>query len=251
MDKPPSIVLEKPGRNLDSLISNPSLDKLRATLLHEWQNRELFDELSQYGIRPTTAALFHGPPGNGKTVAAKLLAKELDCPLYRVTCESLLASYLGNTETNMGSVLDWIEKQGLAVVLFDECENLFRARGGTGSASHAVERTMQVFWQRLDRWETPQVFLMCTNLLDDLDNALKSRIELKLKFGPPTIQQASAVLEYWVETLHEYGSESWGGELQKRIAKGHVPESFRALWLSILESVRGYLLSDRRYGAND
>lgn len=240
---PASILLEKPARNLDSLVTSDALDRLRSTLLHEWQHRYLFDDLQEYGIRPTTAALFHGPPGNGKTVAAKMLAQELDCPLYRVACESVLDSYLGGSESNMRKILDWLATQGPAVVLFDECENLFRRRGGSSGSSQAVERTMQVFWQLLDRWETPQLFLMATNLLDEIDSALQSRIELHLEFGPPTKEQARSVVEYWVETLHEYGSDIWGPVLLKQLRGGWTPQSFRSLWQDISDSVRAFVLS--------
>lgn len=240
---PRAIQHEKPARNLDSLVTTEAMDVLTKTVLHEWQNRDVFDELQAYGIRPTTAAVFFGPPGNGKTVAAKLLAKELGVPLYRVTSESLIDSYMGQSESNMGNVMDWLSHAGAAVVLFDECENLFRKRGGSSGVQQAIERTMQVFWQKLDRWETPQLFLMATNLIDDLDDALKSRIELHVEFHPPTKEHAITVVEYWAETLHEYGAEQWRDELLQQIRSGKLPTSFRALWQQITNAVRAFVLS--------
>lgn len=242
---PDSIILESPARNLDSLVTSSALDRLKETLLHEWQHRDAFDGLEKYGIRPTMAAVFYGPPGNGKTTAAKLLARELDAPLYRIPCESLLGSYLGETETNMARAMDWLQEQGDAIVLFDECENLFRERGTSGSSGVAqvIERSMQIFWQRLDRWETPQMFLMATNLIDKIDPALLSRIELHLEFSAPTKEQALSVVEYWAETLHEYGADEWSPVLLKQIRGGQRPASFRALWQQISDAVRRFAMS--------
>lgn len=239
---PNGIVLEKPGRNLDSLTQTESLQTLKSTLIHEWRIRDAFDDVEKFNIRPTTMALFYGPPGNGKTMAAKMLASVIDAPLYRVSCEGLLDSYLGGSERNIHNVMAWISNAGEAVVLFDECESIFRTRKeNSSSAGQAVVRAMQVFWQAIDRWETPQMFLLATNRIEDIDDALLSRCETKLEFVGPTREQATLVLDYWAETLHEYGAETWAPELQKNI-KRKPPESFRELWQSISFCVRQWII---------
>jgi len=240
---PAGVVLEKPGRNLDSLVQTDALQSLKTTLIHEWTIRDEFKSVEQYGIRPTTMALFHGPPGNGKTMAAKMLASVTGVPLYRVACDGLFDAYLGQTEKNMRKVLDWLESAGQAVVLFDECEAIFRSRGGCESGGTlAIVRAMQVFWQALDRWEAPQIFLLATNRIDDLDDALLSRCETQLEFMGPTADQAKLVLKYWSEMLHEHGAETWSTDLFRKIER-ETPVSFRALWQSIASSVRQWITS--------
>jgi ATP-dependent 26S proteasome regulatory subunit len=238
---PTGIVLEKPGRNLDSLTQTDALKTLTSTLIHEWRIRDAFEPLEQFGIRPTTMALFYGPPGNGKTMASKMLANVISAPLYRVSCEGLLHSYLGKSEENIRDVMAWLAEVGEAVVLFDECESLFRKRSAGDGCSQAIVRTMQVFWQALDRWETPQMFLLATNRIQDIDEALLSRCEIKLEFVGPTADQAMLVLEYWAETLHEHGAEEWAPALRKQIKK-KTPESFRELWQMISFSVRQWII---------
>lgn len=239
---PDGIVLEKPGRNLDSLTQTAALQSLKSTLIHEWKIRHAFDSVEKFGIRPTTMALFYGPPGNGKTMAAKMLANVIAAPLYRVSCEGLLDSYLGGSERNIRDVMLWLTNVGEAVVLFDECESIFRTRKhNSSSASQTVVRAMQVFWQAIDRWETPQMFLLATNRIEDIDDALLSRCETKLEFVGPTREQAALVLDYWVETLHEYGADEWSGELRKEI-KRKPPQSFRELWQSISFCVRRWII---------
>lgn len=235
---PDGIVLEKPGRNLDSLVQTDTLASLKSTLIHEWKIRGAFAPVEQYGIRPTTMALFYGPPGNGKTMASKMLASVTGVPLYRVSCDGLFASYLGQTENNMRKVLDWLSEAGQAVILFDECEAIFRRRGTCDSGGAlAIVRAMQIFWQAVDRWEAPQVFLLATNRIEDIDNALLSRCETRLEFGGPTAEQARQVIEYWAEVLYEHGSEFWSPELLKQIER-QTPASFRDLWQTIAKCVR-------------
>ncbi len=241
---PAGVVLEKPGRNLDSLTQTAALEQLRSSLIHEWKIRDAFASVEKYGIRPTTLALFHGPPGNGKTMAAKMLASVVKSPLYRVSCEGLLGKYLGESEQNIRRIMDWLATVGQAVVLFDECETLFRKRGDDsgGACGQTVVRTMQVFWQLLDRWESPQMFLLATNRIDDIDDALLSRCETKLEFVGPNLEQALLVLEYWAETLHDHGAEEWSPILRKQIEQ-QMPNSFRELWQMIAASVRRWILS--------
>lgn len=241
---PDGITQESPGRNLDSLIQTDSLGALQRTLIREWKIRGNFAEVEQYGIRPTMLCLFHGPPGNGKTMAAKMLASVTAAPLYRVSCEGLFGSYLGQTENNMRSVMQWLEQAGPAVVLFDECEAIFKRRGGCESGStQAIVRAMQIFWQSLDRWESPQIFVLATNRIQDIDDALLSRCETQLEFVGPTATQAKQVLDYWAEILHEYGAEIWSPQIERIIAD-QTPCSFRDLWQLISAAVRQWITAN-------
>lgn len=239
---PTGMTLEKPGRNLDSLTQTDSLKALQSTMIHEWKIRNKFASVEKYGIRPTTLALFYGPPGNGKTMAAKMLASVIKAPLYRVSCEGLLNAYLGKSEENIRNLMEWLADAGEAVVLFDECEALFRKRSDSGgSCAQVVVRVMQIFWQALDRWESPQMFLLATNRIQDIDDALISRCETKLEFTRPTKEQALLVLDYWTETLHEHGAADWSPAMRKQIEE-QTPESFRELWQSISHCVRTWII---------
>ncbi len=238
---PNGIVLESTGRNLDSLVQTAALESLKQTLILEWNIRGAFSEVEQFGIKPTTLSLFYGPPGNGKTMAAKMLAKVTGSPLYRVDCAGLLDSYLGQSEKNMRGVMDWLSKAGQSVVLFDECEAIFRRRGTCDSGGAlAIVRAMQLFWQAVDRWEAPQMFLLATNRIADIDDALLSRCETQLEFVGPTDDQADKVLAYWAEILHEHGADEWAPKIRKQI-KRNTPESFRDLWNMISTAVRKWI----------
>lgn len=243
---PHCLTVEKPAANLAALAVSDSLERLSSELIHQWKLRSKFRPVRQYGIRPLDRALFYGPPGNGKTMSAQLVAAQLNCPLYRVQCESLLASEFGQTQKNLRSVMDWLAQQDLAVVLWDECETIFPSRSDTrgDACSQTIVSTMQQFWQRLDRWESPQLFLLATNMLERLDPALLSRCELQIEFGPPTAAQAAQVLEYWCEVFHDYQPETWGARIGQQIEDGRLPASFRALWQEISAAVRSVIATE-------
>ncbi|TWU66470.1 ATP-binding protein [Crateriforma conspicua] len=232
-DLPSGLTKEQPGNNLASLSMTPPMKVIVDTVLRQWRSPQAFQPLARYEIFPVRQLLFYGPPGNGKTCACQWIAQKLDVPLYRVRCETLIEAFMGRTAANVGAILDWLQDSPPAVLLFDEVESLFPARGGASSCARETDSAMAVYWQRLDRWRGRHLFVMATNRPGDLDAALKSRIELHLEFGPPTDQQAREVIAYWSEVLHEYGAESWRQILEDRLDEGVGFASFRDLWHTI------------------
>src|SRR5258708_18573223 len=78
---------------------------------------------------PGISALFVGSPGagtgTGKTLAAEVLAGDLNLGLYRIDLSSLVGKYIGETEKNLRGVFEAAE-QGGAILLLDEADALFR-----------------------------------------------------------------------------------------------------------------------------
>jgi SpoVK/Ycf46/Vps4 family AAA+-type ATPase len=87
------------------------------------QLRTTINERSGPGI----SALFAGPPGTGKTMAAQVLAGDLNLALYRIDLSSLVSKFIGETEKNLRGVFEAAE-QGGAILLFDEADALFGKR---------------------------------------------------------------------------------------------------------------------------
>src|SRR5262249_57957268 len=76
---------------------------------------------------PGVRALFVGPSGTGKTLAAGWLATRLGLPLYRVDLAAVTSKYIGETEKNLAQLLARAE-QAQVVLLFDEADSLFGKR---------------------------------------------------------------------------------------------------------------------------
>jgi SpoVK/Ycf46/Vps4 family AAA+-type ATPase len=93
----------------------------RARVCDEWG----FAEKSNRGLG--LSALFAGPSGTGKTMAAEILANELELDLFRIDLSAVVSKYIGETEKNLRRVFDAAEEGG-AVLLFDEADALFGKR---------------------------------------------------------------------------------------------------------------------------
>ena len=93
----------------------------RARVCDEWG----FAEKSNRGLG--LSVLFAGPSGTGKTLAAEILANELELDLFRIDLSAVVSKYIGETEKNLRRVFDAAEEGG-AVLLFDEADALFGKR---------------------------------------------------------------------------------------------------------------------------
>jgi SpoVK/Ycf46/Vps4 family AAA+-type ATPase len=235
---PSFVVLEKPSRTLDGLTATPELELLGESVLRQWSRKDKLRQLERYGIYPIRQILFYGPPGNGKTTSCQWLGKQMEMPVYRVQTDQIVDKYVGQTSQNMAELLCWLRTAGPAIVLLDEVEQLFISRDVEGVTARECQSAMAIFWQALDRWESPQLFVFATNMPERLDKALLSRIELKLEFGPPTTAQAAKVIDYWCEIFHEHGASDWGPALHQQ----HW-SSFRELWQAISFSVKRHALA--------
>ena len=148
----------------------------RAKVFHDWG-------LIDHGHRTGTSAIFHGPSGTGKTMAAEVLAGALDLDLYRVDLSAVVSKYIGETEKNLRQVFDAADESG-AILLFDEADALFGKRTEVKD-SHDRHANIEVSYL-LQRMETYQgLAIMTSNLRNNIDDAFLRRIQFVVEFPFP------------------------------------------------------------------
>ncbi len=128
-------------------------------------------------------ALFAGPSGTGKTMAASLIAGELGLDLYKIDLSSVVSKYIGETEKNLSRVFDAAET-GHAVLFFDEADALFGKRSEVKDA-HDRYANIEVGYllQRIEEHEG--IILLATNLRRNVDEAFVRRMSFVITFPFP------------------------------------------------------------------
>ncbi|WP_419913173.1 ATP-binding protein [Hoeflea sp.] len=157
------------------------------TLVHEARARERFwekpgaDRLFAQGRGLT--ALFAGPPGTGKTMAAQVIAADLELDLYRVDVSALVSKYIGETMENVQQVLD-IARSIDAVLLFDEADGFFARRTELNNSNdrHANQDTGHLL-QAIETY--PGIVLLASNRKRNIDEAFTRRLRYIVEFPPP------------------------------------------------------------------
>ncbi|QAU25007.1 ATP-binding protein [Dyella sp. M7H15-1] len=131
--------------------------------------------------------LFHGLTGTGKTMAASIIANELNLGLYRVDLANVLSKYIGETEKHLAQLFDKAETMNV-VLYFDEAESLFSKRTETRDA-HDRYANVQTGYL-LQRIETyPGIVVLSTNLLKNIDNAFTRRFKFIIEYPFPGAEQ--------------------------------------------------------------
>ncbi len=129
------------------------------------------------------SALFAGPPGTGKTMAAEILANELDLDLYRIDLSQVVSKYIGETEKNLRRLFDAAERGG-AILFFDEADALFGKRTEVKD-SHDRYANIEINYL-LQRMEDHRgLAILATNRKSDLDDAFMRRIRFVVIFPFP------------------------------------------------------------------
>jgi hypothetical protein len=136
-------------------------------------------------------AMFSGPSGTGKTLAAEVLANELELDLYRIDLSQVVSKYIGETEKNLRRVFDAAEECG-AVLLFDEADALFGKRSEVKD-SHDRYANIEVSYllQRMEGYRG--LAILTTNMKDALDPAFLRRIRFAIQFPFPDANLRSEI----------------------------------------------------------
>jgi SpoVK/Ycf46/Vps4 family AAA+-type ATPase len=137
------------------------------------------------------SALFAGTSGTGKTLAAEVLASDLDLDLFRIDLASVVSKYIGETEKNLRRIFDAAD-QGGAILLFDEADALFGKRSEVKD-SHDRYANIEVSYllQRMEEFRG--LAILTTNLRSSLDTAFLRRIRFTLQFPFPDAAQREEI----------------------------------------------------------
>lgn len=137
------------------------------------------------------SALFSGPSGTGKTLAAEIMANELRLDLYRIDLSQIVSKYIGETEKNLRRVFDAAETAG-AVLLFDEADALFGKRSEVKD-SHDRYANIEVSYllQRMEAYRG--LAILTTNMKQALDPAFMRRIRFVVQFPFPDVAERAEI----------------------------------------------------------
>ncbi|MCB9744484.1 MAG: ATP-binding protein [Alphaproteobacteria bacterium] len=166
-----------PGPQRESLRRLAAQVRQRHQVLHGWG----FARRGQRGLG--CAALFAGPSGTGKTLAAEVLARSLDLDLYRIDLSRVVSKYIGETEKNLARIFDAAEGGG-ALLLFDEADAMFGKRTEVRD-SHDRYANLEVSYllQRMESFEG--LAILTSNMKNAMDTAFLRRLRFIVQFPFP------------------------------------------------------------------
>lgn len=170
----------------DIIVADDLLRQLREIADQVATRSEVYDRWG-FGARLPRgrgiSALFSGPSGTGKTMAAEILANDLQLDLFRIDLAGVVSKYIGETEKNLRNVFDAAEESG-AILFFDEADALFGKRTEVRD-SHDRYANIEVNYllQRMEDYRG--LAILCTNRRSALDRAFLRRLRFLVEFPFP------------------------------------------------------------------
>lgn len=166
-----------PQRQFEMLKAIAAQVRQRRQVHHNWG----FGGSNGRGLGIT--ALFSGPSGTGKTLAAEVVGGALELDVYRVDLSAAVSKWIGETEKNLRRLFDAAE-DSCAILLFDEADQLFAKRTEVKD-SHDRYANLEVSYllQRMESYRG--LAILTTNLRSNIDNAFLRRIRFLVDFPLP------------------------------------------------------------------
>lgn len=142
--------------------------------------------------------LMAGPPGTGKTMAAQVVAADLELDLFRINLSTVISKYIGETAKNLDKIFSRASRMN-AVLLFDEADALFAKRTEVKDSHdrHANTDTNYLL-QLLEDYQG--LALLATNKKNNIDPAFTRRIRYVFEFRRPDAPQRRTI---WRRILNE------------------------------------------------
>ena len=186
--------LEPSGTWEQLVVSEAAMTRLQELEGRCRHREELLDHVSPVigrsgnrGVR----ALFGGPSGTGKTMAARTLAAVLGMDIYRVDLAAVVNKYIGETEKNLHQVLSRAEELDV-ILLLDEGDALLARRSEVKSSNDRYANLeTNYLLQRLEHYQG--IVLVTTNAAELIDPAFRRRMDVVINFLPPQAAERARI----------------------------------------------------------
>jgi len=177
---------------------------------------------TKFSLGNGLTALFTGPPGTGKTMAAEVLGFELGLDLYRIDLAAVVSKYIGETEKNLDKIFTEAETAN-AVLFFDEADALFGKRGEVQAAHDRYANTeIAYLLQKMEAYRG--IAILTTNLRRNLDDAFVRRLRFCIEFPMPDAEERRAIWHtVWPEHVPRAPDLDLDGLAERLgLAGGHI-----------------------------
>jgi SpoVK/Ycf46/Vps4 family AAA+-type ATPase len=193
-----------PGGRWDDLAVDGAtaaeLRLLESRCRHRERLHELVGPALAGRLNPGVRALFTGPSGTGKTLAARLLASALGLDLYRLDLSTVVNKYLGETEKNLSRVFARAEEADVALLL-DEGDALLTQRTAVQTANDRYANLeTNYLLQRLESFEG--ILIVTTNAGERIDRAFRRRMDVVVEFRAPEPLERWAIWQLHLPPVH-------------------------------------------------
>ena len=159
------------------------------------------------GAKITRGVLLIGEPGNGKTLLARAVAGEANCPFFSISGSNFIEVFVGVGAARVRDLFAQARKHSPSIIFIDEIDAVGRHRGsGMGGGNDEREQTLNQLLAEMDGFETspsPLIVIAATNRVDVLDKALlrPGRFDRRVTVPYPDLKSRRAILQVHIKDV--------------------------------------------------
>jgi cell division protease FtsH len=159
------------------------------------------------GAKITRGVLLIGEPGNGKTLLARAVAGEANCPFFSISGSNFIEVFVGVGAARVRDLFAQARKHAPSIIFIDEIDAVGRHRGsGMGGGNDEREQTLNQLLAEMDGFEvsqTPVIVIAATNRVDVLDKALlrPGRFDRKVNVPYPDLKSRKEILDVHIQNV--------------------------------------------------
>ncbi|XP_062597512.1 outer mitochondrial transmembrane helix translocase-like [Saccostrea cucullata] len=168
---------------------------IQETVIFPFKRRDLFKD--SYLIQPPKGLLLHGPPGCGKTMVAKAIAKDAGARFINFKISSMVDKWYGESQKRAEAVFSLAMKLQPAIIFIDEIDSFLRSRSSQDhEATAMIKAQFMSMWDGIITDPKCQVMIIAaTNRPSDIDPAILRRLPCQFSIKKPEKLQRINILK--------------------------------------------------------
>ncbi|KAK4253991.1 hypothetical protein QN277_009429 [Acacia crassicarpa] len=187
-------------------------------------------ELFKSGLlKPCRGILLFGPPGTGKTMLAKAIAREAGASFINVPMSAITSMWFGEAEKNVRALFTLAAKVSPTIIFIDEVDSLLgqRSRCGEHEATRSIKNEFMTHWDGLLTKQDERILVLAaTNRPFDLDDAIIRRFQRRIMVGLPSADTREIILK---TILAKENTENFDFEELAIMTKGYTGSDLKNL----------------------
>lgn len=175
------------------------IDELKESVIYPLTIPEIYTQNSL--LKAPTGVLLHGPPGCGKTMIAKALARESGANFLSIRMSSIMDKWYGESNKIVDALFSLANKLQPSIIFIDEIDSFLRERA---TADHEVTSMLKAEFMTL--WDgltsNGRILVMgATNRISDIDSAFYRRLSKRFSIPLPNDEQRKKIMKVILEKV--------------------------------------------------
>lgn len=190
--------------NMKNYFVSQQMKEIKNDIIRTREKSTIIQEI--LGTFYPNTTLLYGPPGTGKTSFAKYLAHEFDTDFVYINFSKIFNGIFGKTTGIISDIFDFMTDKECIFVL-DEIDCISQKRGTeadvTGGEISRVTVTLMQSMDKLRQNKSKVILIGCTNRIDIMDAALKSRFSISKELRGLNNQEKQTYIEMFLDDINK------------------------------------------------